>query len=150
MELWRTAIMKPSQGQAGPVPALAATMFGGLPELSDGDFPNAAALADHLRRGGMAAGRPITGALARASAAAQRQRHADAPLHPALVVLIDQLEELLRRPSMTMNVRPLQRRSNNCWRPAKSGALQPCEPDVDPTAIDQTDPGQTATAQHVT
>jgi hypothetical protein len=94
VELWRTAIMKPSQGQAGPVPALAATMFGGLPELSDGDFPNAAALADHLRRGGMAAGRPITGALARASAAAQRQRHADAPLHPALVVLIDQLEEL--------------------------------------------------------
>ena len=65
-----------------------------LPELAQGDFPTAAALADNLRRGGAAAARPIVGALARIAEAAQRERRADQPLRPALVLLVDQLEEL--------------------------------------------------------
>ena len=94
VDLWRTAIMKPSEGQVGPVASLATALFAALAELAQGDFPTAAALADNLRRGGAPAARPIAGALARIAAAEQRQRHSDQPLRPALVLLIDQLEEL--------------------------------------------------------
>jgi tetratricopeptide (TPR) repeat protein len=94
VDLWRVARMKPSDGQAGPVWSLASALFAALPELAQSDFPNADALADNLRRGGVAATRPVAGALARIAEAAQRQRHSDQPLRPALVLLIDQLEEL--------------------------------------------------------
>jgi eukaryotic-like serine/threonine-protein kinase len=94
VDLWRVVRMKPSEGQAGPVASLATALFGALPELAQGDFPNADALADHLHRGGAAAARPIIGALARIAEAERRERHADQPLRAALVLLIDQLEEL--------------------------------------------------------
>jgi tetratricopeptide (TPR) repeat protein len=94
VDLWRTAIMKPSEGQAGPVASMARALFAALPELAQGDFPTAAALADNLQRGGAAAARPILGALTRAGEAAQRERHSDQPRRPALVLLVDQLEEL--------------------------------------------------------
>jgi tetratricopeptide (TPR) repeat protein len=94
VEIWRTAIMKPGEGQAGPVASLATALFAALPELAQGDFPTAEALADHLRRGGAAAARPIIGALGRISEAAQRERHSEKPLPPCLVLLVDQLEEV--------------------------------------------------------
>jgi tetratricopeptide (TPR) repeat protein len=94
VDIWRTAIMKPGEGQAGPVAALAAALFAALPELAQGDFPTAEALADHLRRGGTAAARPIVGALGRIAETEQRERHSEQPLRPGLVLLVDQLEEI--------------------------------------------------------
>lgn len=97
IDLWRVAVMKPSEGQAGPVSSLAAALVSALPELAQGDFPDAAALADNLRRGGAAAARPITGALTRIAEAMRQERHADQPLRARLVLLVDQLEELFAR-----------------------------------------------------
>ncbi len=94
VELWRTALMKPSEAQGGPLASLAAALFAALPELGQGDFPTAEALTDNLRRGGVAAARPVTGALARIAATAERERHSDAPLPTGLVLLVDQLDEL--------------------------------------------------------
>jgi WD40 repeat protein len=94
VDLWRVAIMKPSEGQAGPVASLAAALFATLPELAQGDFPTAAALIDNLRRGGAAAARPVVGALTRIAETEQHERRAELPLRPVLVLLVDQLEEL--------------------------------------------------------
>jgi tetratricopeptide (TPR) repeat protein len=94
IDVWRVAIMKPSEGQAGAIASLAAAMFAALPELAHGDFPTAEALADNLRRGGAAAARPVLGALTRIAEAARQERRADQPLRSVLVLLVDQLEEL--------------------------------------------------------
>jgi hypothetical protein len=94
IEVWRAAIMKPGQGQAGPVSSFATALFTALPELTLGDFSNAAALADNLRRGGSPAARPIVGALTRVAEAVLLQLHSDQPLRSALVLLVDQLDEL--------------------------------------------------------
>ena len=51
-------------------------------------------LAEQLARGGAAAAQPVVRALDRVGAAAQGQRHTDRALKAALVLLVDQLEEL--------------------------------------------------------
>ncbi len=94
VDIWRVAIMKPSEGQAGAIASLAAALFTALPELAHSDYPAADALADNLRRGGAAAVRPITAALLRVAEAERQQRRTDEPLRPVLVLLVDQLEEL--------------------------------------------------------
>ena len=94
IDMWRVAAMKPGEGQSGPLMALATALFAVLPELEQGDFPTAARLADHLRRGGPPTAGPIERAHARAGAAAQRERHSERALRPALLLLVDQLEEL--------------------------------------------------------
>jgi tetratricopeptide (TPR) repeat protein len=94
VDVWRVARMKPSDGGAGPLAALATALFGALPELAQGDYPNPAALADNLARGGGASAQPIVRALARVAEEAQRERHTDQVLQPALVLLVDQFEEL--------------------------------------------------------
>jgi eukaryotic-like serine/threonine-protein kinase len=67
VDLWRVARMKPGEGQAGPVMALATALLAtdALPELAHGDYPTAASTADNLRRGGTASVQPITSALTR-------------------------------------------------------------------------------------
>jgi eukaryotic-like serine/threonine-protein kinase len=97
IDLWRTAMMKPGEGQAGPLASLATALFVALPELVRGDFPTAALLADNFRRRGAAAARPIVGALARVAEIEQRHRHSDRPLHPILLLVVDQLEEMFAR-----------------------------------------------------
>jgi len=94
VDVWRLARMKPSDGGAGPLAALATALFGALPELVQGDYPNPVALADNLARGGGASAQPIVRALARVAEEAQRERHTDQVLQPALVLLVDQFEEL--------------------------------------------------------
>src|SRR5262249_44015649 len=96
VDLWRVARMKPGEGQAGPLMALATALLAGegLPELANGDYPTAASLADNLRRGGNASVRPIISALARVAEDAQRERHSNQAPKPALVLLVDQFEEL--------------------------------------------------------
>ena len=96
VDLWRVARMKPGDGQAGPLIALATALLApdALPELAQGDYPTAASLADNLRRGSTASVQPIIGALGRVAEAAQRERHAAQAPKPALVLLVDQFEEL--------------------------------------------------------
>ena len=96
VDLWRVARMKPGEGQADPLMALAAALFaqGALPELAQGDFSSPAVLADNLGRGGGASTQPIVRALARVAESSQRERHTDHALRPALVLLVDQFEEL--------------------------------------------------------
>jgi tetratricopeptide (TPR) repeat protein len=94
VDVWRVARMKPSDGGAGPLAALATALFGALPELVQGDYPNPAALADNLARGGGASAQPMVRALARVAEEAQRERHTDQVLQPVLVLLVDQFEEL--------------------------------------------------------
>ena len=96
VDLWRVARMKPSESQAGPLMAMATALLAtdALPELAKGDYPNATSLADNLRRGGSASVQPIISALARVAEDAQRERHSDQAPKPALVLLVDQFEEL--------------------------------------------------------
>ena len=96
VDLWRVARMKPGEGQAGPLMALATALLAPdtLPELAQGDYPTAVSLADNLRRGGTASVQPIISALARVAEAAHRERHADQAPKGALVLLVDQFEEL--------------------------------------------------------
>jgi tetratricopeptide (TPR) repeat protein len=94
VDLWRVARMKPSDGPAGPLAALASALAEVLPELAQSDYPTPAMLADNLKRGGPAAAQPIVRALVRAAAEEERHRHSGRPLQPALVLLIDQSEEL--------------------------------------------------------
>ena len=99
IDVWRVARMKPSEGQAGPLRALATALFaeGALPELSQSDFSDAAALAVNFDRGGEVVTQPILRALQRVGAATQHDRHTDRPLQSALVLLVDQFEELFAK-----------------------------------------------------
>jgi tetratricopeptide (TPR) repeat protein len=96
VDLWRVARMKPGEGQAGPLMALATALLAAdaLPELAHGDYPTAASFANNLRRGGTASVQPITSALGRVAEGAHRKRNADQAPKPALVLLVDQFEEL--------------------------------------------------------
>src|SRR6516225_4414146 len=96
VDLWRVARMKPSEGQADPLTAMATALLAtdALPELAQGDYPNAVSLADNLTRGGTASIQPIASALERVAEDSQRQRHADQAPKSALVLLVDQFEEL--------------------------------------------------------
>jgi tetratricopeptide (TPR) repeat protein len=94
VDVWRVALMKPSEGRAGPLASLATALFVALPELAKSDFPNPAALVDLLRHGGKATAQPVVHVLAGIGEAAQRERHSDQPMRTALVLLVDQLEEL--------------------------------------------------------
>jgi hypothetical protein len=88
--------MKPSEDQADSLTAMATALLAtdALPELAQGDYPNAVSLADNLTRGGTASIQPITSALERVAEDSQRERHADQAPKSALVLLVDQFEEL--------------------------------------------------------
>jgi tetratricopeptide (TPR) repeat protein len=96
VDLWRVARMKPGEGRAGPLMALATALLttDALPELAHGDYPSADSLADNLRRGGAASVQPIASALERVAEDARRERHTDQLPKSALVLLVDQFEEL--------------------------------------------------------
>jgi tetratricopeptide (TPR) repeat protein len=97
--VWRVARMKPSEGQAGPLRALATALFaeGALPELTQSDFSDAAALAGNFDRGGEVVAQPILRALQRIGAATQHDRRTDRPLQSTLLLLVDQFEELFAK-----------------------------------------------------
>jgi eukaryotic-like serine/threonine-protein kinase len=99
IDVWRVARMKPSEAQSMPLRAFATALFtkDALPELAQGDFPNATTLAEHFERGGEVVMQPVLHALQRVGAAAQHDRHADRPLQSALVLLVDQFEEVFAK-----------------------------------------------------
>ncbi len=89
VDVWRVALMKPSEGRARPLASLATALFVALPEFAKSDFPNPAALVDFLRHGGKAVAQPVVHALAGIGEAAQRKRYSDQSIQPALVLLVD-------------------------------------------------------------
>ena len=95
IDLWRTAIMKPGEGQAGPVAVAGDGVVRGLAGTRrKAIFRPPPRLPIICGAAVRAAARPIAGALTRIAVAEQRERHADAPLRPALLLLVDQLDEL--------------------------------------------------------
>ena len=96
VDLWRVARMKPADGSAGPLAALAVALFqpGALPELAQSDYPTATVLAENLARGGAASVQPILRALERGAQDAQTKGHSEQAKKSALLLLVDQFEEL--------------------------------------------------------
>ena len=99
VDLWRVAIFAPSD-RATPVESLAFALIGeagaptGLPELAEGDYASAEALAALFASAGGAATRPIEKALARAAANEQSRHGAANAVRPALLLVVDQLDDL--------------------------------------------------------
>src|SRR5215469_1886362 len=108
VDLWRVAVMQPSEASDGPVMSLAMCLFDNeqvipddeqgrppaLPEIRDSDFPTPAQLARLFAEAGSAASAPVIRALDRA-AEKERTRHAyECPVRAQLLIVIDQLDEL--------------------------------------------------------
>lgn len=93
VDFWRVARLKPDDGEGGPRLALAMALFaaGALPELAQGDARTEAELAEVFRLGGKPVVRPVLRSLERAVEAEQR---AGKPARGALLLLVDQLEQL--------------------------------------------------------
>jgi eukaryotic-like serine/threonine-protein kinase len=89
----RFATMRPGAAET-PQRSLANALFGpeALPELRDGDFPEAEQLAAMLA--GDAGAAPILRALARVAANIKAEKRYDRPVEARLLLLVDQLEEL--------------------------------------------------------
>jgi len=108
VDIWRTAVMRPSDSPAGPFAALAAALMQGdadlpkeeegrgaaLPEIAEGDSPTPAVLATVLRHADAAAIAPVINALTRVAKAKRARESYDREVRCDLVVLIDQLDEL--------------------------------------------------------
>jgi eukaryotic-like serine/threonine-protein kinase len=92
VDVWRVAQMKPSDDR--PLLGLAASLFAALPELSQSDFPTIEMLANNFGRGGDAAVRPVTRALARVAKATRQELGVEREQTSALILLVDQMEEL--------------------------------------------------------
>lgn len=108
VDLWRVAVMHPSEEPGGPIISLATRLFDAeqdipeeergrppaLPEIAEGDYHTPTELAHLFAEAGSAAALPIIGALDRA-AEAERDRHGyQRRLRGGLIIVIDQLDEL--------------------------------------------------------
>jgi len=108
VDLWRVAVLRPSEMPSGPVSSLAARLLDGsdaipeaesgrppaLPELAESDFRTPAELADLLRHGSAAAVMPLIRTLDRIGEAARVHQGYERSVRVDLVVLVDQLDEL--------------------------------------------------------
>jgi tetratricopeptide (TPR) repeat protein len=108
VDLWRVAVMHPSEAPGGPIMSLAARLFDAeqdipedergrqpaLPEIAENDYRSPAELARLFSEAGSAASIPVTRALERA-AEAERTRHGFArQIRTQLLIVVDQLDEL--------------------------------------------------------
>ena len=108
VDVWRTAVMRPSDSPEGPFAALALALLQGeddlpkeeegrgpaLPEIARGDSRTPAELASVLRHADAAAVKPVVNALARIAAAEREQERYSRDVRCDLVLLVDQLDEL--------------------------------------------------------
>jgi tetratricopeptide (TPR) repeat protein len=108
VDVWRIAVMRPSDSQVGPFAALAAALMldesglpkeeegrgPALPEIAHGDSRTPAELAGVLRHADAAAVKPILNALARVAAGVHDRERYSREVRCDLVLLIDQAEEL--------------------------------------------------------
>ncbi len=108
VDLWRVAVMHPSESSDGPVASLAMRLFDGerdipddeqgrppaLPEIADGDYRTPAELARLFVEAGPAAVSPVTRTLERAGEAERAQQGYVRPICARLLIVVDQLDEL--------------------------------------------------------
>src|ERR1019366_5187454 len=108
VDVWRIAVMRPSDSSAGPFTALAAALMQNeadlpkdeegrgpaLPEIGQGDSRTPAELACVLRHADAAAVKPIVNALSRVATSEHDRERYRRDVRCDLVLLIDQLEEL--------------------------------------------------------
>jgi hypothetical protein len=108
VDLWRVAVLRPSEVSGGPIASLATRLLDGigdipeaeagrppaLPELTESDFRTPAELAELMRHAGAAAVTPVIRALDRIGETERRRQGFDRPVRIDLVILIDQLDEL--------------------------------------------------------
>lgn len=100
IDLWRSAVLRPSEGGADAVGGLCAALYraGALPELAEGDSPAPADLARLFAADPEAAARAVARAVARAAAAGTAAAGIDRTLTARLLLVVDQLEEALALP----------------------------------------------------
>jgi tetratricopeptide (TPR) repeat protein len=112
VDVWRVAVLRPSDSPDGPLAALVHALMQGaadlpkgvskhetgrlpaLPEIADGDYRTPAELAALLAHGDAASIKPIIGALDKVAHREQEAQGSDRRLRCDLVILIDQLDEL--------------------------------------------------------
>ena len=108
VDLWRVAVMRPSDDPGGPVASLAASLFESesdlaeddkgrlpaLPELAQSDYATAAELARLLAHADEPCVKPIIGALDKIAEAEQKKSGYDRPVRADLLIVVDQLDEL--------------------------------------------------------
>jgi eukaryotic-like serine/threonine-protein kinase len=108
VDLWRVAVMHPSEAPGGPIASLAARLFDAeqdipedergrppaLPEIAESDYRTPAELARLFTEAGPAASAPVTRALERASEAERTRQGFARQMRAQLLIVIDQLDEL--------------------------------------------------------
>ena len=118
VDLWRVAVMHPSEAPDGPIMSLAVRLFDAekdisedergrppaLPEIAESDYRTPAELARLFTEAASAASAPVTQALERAAEAERVRQGYARQLHAQLLIVIDQLDELF-----APNVAPEQR-----------------------------------------
>ena len=108
VDLWRVAVMHPSEAPGGPIMSLAARLFDAeqdipedergrqpaLPEIAESDYRTPAELARLFSEAGSAASIPVTRAVERASEAERTRQGFARQIRAQLLIVIDQLDEL--------------------------------------------------------
>ena len=108
VDLWRVAVMHPSEAPGGPIMSLAVRLFDAeqdipedergrppaLPEIVESDYRTPAELARLFTEAGSAASAPVIRALERAAEAERVRQGYARQLHAQLLIVIDQLDEL--------------------------------------------------------
>jgi hypothetical protein len=108
VDLWRVAVMHPSEAPGGPIMSLAVRLFDAeqdipgdergrppaLPEIVESDYRTPAELARLFTEAGSAASAPVMRALERAAEAERVRQGYARQLQAQLLIVIDQLDEL--------------------------------------------------------
>ncbi|MBV8397532.1 MAG: ATP-binding protein, partial [Acetobacteraceae bacterium] len=108
VDLWRVAVMHPSEASDGPIASLARRLFDGdkdipdeergrapaLPEIAESDYRSPAELTRLFTEAGSAASTPVIRALERAAEAEAARQGLARPFRAQLLVVVDQLDEL--------------------------------------------------------
>ncbi len=108
VDLWRVAVLHPSEASDGPAMSLAVRLFDAdedvpddersrppaLPEIAEGDFRTPAELARLFTEAGSAASAAVTRALERAAEGERARQGSARQFSAQLLIVIDQLDEL--------------------------------------------------------
>ncbi|MBV8589581.1 MAG: tetratricopeptide repeat protein [Acetobacteraceae bacterium] len=108
VDLWRVAVMHPSEASDGPVASLARRLFDSdkdipddergrppaLPEIEQSDYCTPGELARLFTEAGSAAIAPVTRALERAAEAERSRQGSSRQFRAQLLIVVDQLDEL--------------------------------------------------------
>jgi eukaryotic-like serine/threonine-protein kinase len=118
VDLWRVAVMHPSEAPGGPIMSLAVRLFDAeqdipedergrppaLPEMAESDYCTATELARLFTEAGSVVSAPLTLALERVSEAERTRQGYSRQLRAQLLIVVDQLDELFG-PDVTQDQR---------------------------------------------